>query len=298
MENSNKNSNSTKLARTVSANGLVLPVIGQGCWNIGDDPAKSTDEEASLRLGVSLGMNLIDTAEMYGDGASEELVGRAMRGIPRSEYMICTKVLPHNAGKERIFKSCDASLHRLRTDYIDLYLLHWRGDIPLEETVFCMEELVRTGKIRRWGVSNFDVADMEELMAVPGGENCAVDQVLYNLGSRGIEFDLLPWLKSRGIAVMAYCPLAQKGTLRRMSYDFEKNDVLRKVADKYGVTIWQIMLAFTIRGGGVMAIPKAANPAHVRENRAAADIVISAEDWALLDSVFWPPTSKMHLDIE
>ena len=145
MESNNINSNNTKLTRTVSANGLILPVVGQGCWNIGDDPKKSADEEASLRLGVSLGMNMIDTAEMYGDGASEELVGRAMRGVPRSEYMICTKVLPHNAGKRGILKSCDASLRRLRTDYIDLYLLHWRGDITLEETVFCMEELFRAG---------------------------------------------------------------------------------------------------------------------------------------------------------
>ncbi|MDR2650303.1 MAG: aldo/keto reductase [Clostridiales bacterium] len=284
--------------RTVSANGLPLPVLGQGGWHIGDDPRRESEETEALRLGVSLGAALIDTAEMYGDGRSEILIGKALKGSKREDYLLVSKVYPHNAGRGNIFNSCEASLKRLRVDYLDLYLLHWRGAIPLEETAACMEELVKAGKVRRWGVSNFDVADMEELWRVPNGKNCAVDQVLYHLGSRGIEFDLLPWLQERNVAVMAYCPLAQAGSLRRMNQNLSKDKTLAIIAQKYGISVMQLLLAFVLRQPDVIAIPKSGSPIHVRENVKTLDVDISSEDWAEIDRIFWPPTSKMHLDMD
>lgn len=288
----------TQAMRTVSANGLRLPAIGQGGWRLGDDPASAADEIAALRLGLTLGLTLIDTAEMYGNGNSERLIGRALQGVPRESYQLVSKVLPQNADERHIFQSCDHSLRRLQTDHLDLYLLHWRGAVPLQETVDCMETLVEAGKIRRWGVSNFDTPDMQALWQLPGGQNCAANQVLYNLGSRGIEFDLLPWLTAHGVAAMAYCPVAQAGALKRMHKDFYKDPTLAALAKKYGVTITQLLLAFTQKQPGVIAIPKSANPSHVRENAAVAALNVSADDWAKLDKIFWPPTAKMHLDIE
>ena len=284
--------------RTINANGLLLPALGQGGWNLNDTASKRESEMAALRRGIELGMNLIDTAEMYGDGRSEELIGEAIKGIPRGEVLLVSKVLPSNAGRKSIFSSCENSLKRLKTDYLDLYLLHWPGAIPLEETVFCMEELIRQGKIRRYGVSNFDVCDMEALMRVPGGENCAANQVLYHLGSRGIEFDLLPWLEAREMAAMAYCPLAQAGSLTRMNKPLLSDETLNAVAEKYDITVMQLLLAFTLKKANVMAIPKAGSVAHVEKNAAVADVQIAPADWAKIDAVFWPPTAKMHLDIE
>jgi diketogulonate reductase-like aldo/keto reductase len=284
--------------RTISANGFQIPVLGQGGWHIGDNPRKAENETAALRRGLELGLNLIDTAEMYGDGRSEILIGKALQGIKREEYLLVSKVYPHNAGGSNIFKSCDASLKRLQTDYLDIYLLHWRGSVPLEETVDCMEQLVRAGKIRRWGVSNFDVSDMEELWNIPSGKNCAVNQVLYHLGSRGIEYDLIPWTKERDIAVMAYCPLAQAGTLKRMRQDIPTDKTLASVAAQYEISVMQLLLAFTLRQTNICAIPKASSPSHVEENASVPEINISDEDWCRIDAVFWPPTSKMHLDME
>ena len=284
--------------RTVIANGLPLPALGQGGWRLGDDPAKATEETQALRLGLELGLTLIDTAEMYGDGLSETLIGNALRGVARDAVQLVSKVLPQNAGSKRIFNSCSESLRRLQTDYLDLYLLHWRGPVPLAETVDCMETLVRQGKIRRWGVSNFDTADMEELWRVPNGDRCAADQVLYNLGSRGIEFDLLPWLSAHGVAAMAYCPLAQAGKLTRMHRDFYKEQTLAALAAKYGVSVMQLLLAFTLKLPHVISIPKMGTAQHVRENAAVLALSVSAADWQALDAVFWPPTAKMHLDIE
>lgn len=283
--------------RRVMANGLALPALGQGSWNLGDDPVCEVAEIAALRRGLELGMNLIDTAEMYGDGRAERFIQKALIGVPRDDVVLVSKVYPHNAGRPQIFQSCDQSLQRLGTAYLDLYLLHWRGDVPLAETVECMESLVREGKIRRWGVSNFDVADMEALLAVPGGENCAVNQVLYHVGSRGIEFDLLPWLSEHNIAVMAYCPLAQGGRLTRLQ-DIVGDATLLAIAAQYDVTVFQVLLAFTLRQPQVLAIPKASSVAHVEANRAALDLEISAEDWVRVDAVFWPPTAKMHLDMD
>ena len=284
--------------RHVSANGLSLPAVGQGGWNIGDDPSKEADEISALRRGISLGLSLIDTAEMYGGGRSEMLIGKAAQGINRDEIILVSKVLPHNADRSGIFRSCQDSLSRLGTDYIDLYLLHWRGNVPLSETVECMEELVSSGRIRRWGVSNFDVSDMEELFSVPGGTNCAVDQVLYNISSRGIEYDLLPWLSEHKIAAMAYCPLAQAGTLKRMNKDILKDGTLLSAAEKYKISIFQLLLAFTLRNPGVISVPKSGSAEHTEENAAAAAIEISDNDWEQIDKVFWPPSSKMHLDME
>jgi len=284
--------------RTVNANGLALPALGQGGWYLGDSPAKAQAETEALLRGLDLGLTLIDTAEMYGSGRSERLIGNALKGRRREDYQLVSKVLPHNAGKRHIFQSCEDSLKRLRTDYLDLYLLHWRGPVPLRETVECMETLVRQGKIRRWGVSNFDTADMEELWRVPGGTKCAADQVLYNLGSRGIEFDLLPWLTGHSVAVMTYCPVAQAGALQRMHPDFFTSPALTAVAKKYGVTVIQLLLAFALKNPNVIAIPKSGNSKHTEQNAAVLGLRISDDDWALIDGEFWPPTAKMHLDIE
>ena len=283
---------------TVPANGLSFPVLGQGGWHIGEDLKKAENEMDALRLGLDLGLNLIDTAEMYGDGKSEELIGKALRGRKREEYLLVSKVYPHHAGKSNIFASCDATLKRLNTDYLDLYLLHWRGSIPLQETVECMERLVKSGKIRRWGVSNFDTSDMEELLSIPDGKNCAVDQVLYNLGSRGIEYDLIPCLKSHNVVAMAYCPLAQAGTLKRSQRDLRRDPVLVEIAEKYRISVMQLLLAFVLRQDNMVAIPKAGSPSHVRKNAEVLHISIADEDWRKIDKTFLPPTEKTPLGME
>jgi diketogulonate reductase-like aldo/keto reductase len=284
--------------RLILANGLSIPALGQGGWHIGDSGRQERDEGAALRRGIELGLNMIDTAEMYGDGRSETLIGKSLHGIRREEYLLVSKVYPHNAGRGNIFASCDASLRRLCADYLDLYLLHWRGSVPLAETVECMERLVSAGKIRRWGVSNFDVADMEELWNIPNGSNCAVDQALYNLGSRGIEYDLIPWLSARGVAVMAYCPLAQAGKLGRSRDDLLTNETLLSVTKKYNMSVIQLLLAFTLRQANLSAIPKAGSPRHVEENAAVSDICVSDDDWHRIDCAFRPPSAKTRLDIE
>ncbi|WP_019912540.1 aldo/keto reductase [Paenibacillus sp. HW567] len=273
--------------------GTSVPRLGQGTWNMGDSDASRTEEIAALRLGVELGLQLIDTAEMYGEGRSEELVGEAIRGI-RNEVFLVSKVYPHNAGKERLTRSCEASLKRLGTDYLDLYLLHWRGNVPLEETVEGMEQLVASGKIARWGVSNLDTEDMRELMHIPGGDHCATNQVLYHLGSRGIEHELLPWQRSHNIPVMAYSPLAQAGTLRK---GLAENETVQEIARNHGATPLQVMLAWSIREGNMIAIPKASTRRHVAENAAAAKIRLSNEECWRLDDAFPQPSWKVPLDM-
>lgn len=282
--------------RTVALpDGTRIPAIGQGTWYMGDDPARRATEVETLRTGAACGMTLIDTAEMYGEGAAETLVGAAIAPLERDELFLVSKVYPHNAGRDRIFDSCRASLERLGVETLDLYLLHWRGDVPLAETVACMEQLQADELIRRWGVSNFDVADMEELMAVPGGDACAVNQVLYHLGSRGIEFDLLPWQDAHGIPVMAYCPLAQGG---RLSAGLLRDEAVAAVASRHDATPAQVLLAFVIRSGTVVAIPKASTPAHARDNAAALELRLTDDDLALLDQRFPAPDRKMPLDME
>lgn len=267
--------------------GTELPAIGQGAWKIGDDPRRVREEENSLRMGLDLGMTVIDTAEMYGEGKSETLVGRAIAGR-RDDAFLVSKVYPHNASRTGIPAACERSLGRLRVERIDLYLLHWRGGIPLAETVNTFERLRQAGKIARWGVSNFDVVDMEELVALAAGRVCSTDQVLYNPQSRGIEFDLLPWSAKHGLPLMAYSPVGQGGSLLR-------NTALRAIAARYGKTPAQIALAWSIRSGHVLAIPKAATPTHVRENAEAASLSLTPADHAEIDRAFLPPRGKQPL---
>lgn len=271
--------------------GTEVPQIGQGTWNVGDDPGRRQEEIGALRTGLELGLTLIDTAEMYGEGRSESLVGEAVRGI-RDQAFLVSKVYPHNAGGAKLISSCEASLKRLGTDRLDLYLLHWRGSIPLEETVEGMEKLVRQGKILRWGVSNFDVADMEELLAL--SDRCAVNQVLYHLGSRGIDYDLLPWQRKKGIPAMAYSPLAQAGSLRR---GLMEHPAVAHVAAARGITPLQALLAWSMRDPDVIAIPKASSARHVEENAAAAQIELAPGELAALDEAFPPPSRKVPLDM-
>ncbi|MDR2513719.1 MAG: aldo/keto reductase [Christensenellaceae bacterium] len=280
--------------KTLDLGCLSLPVLGQGGWYMGDDPALESSEGSALRLGLEKGLSLIDTAEMYGSGRSESLIGRALEGIPRESYLLCSKVYPHNAGHAQIFKSCEASLRRLKTEFLDLYLLHWRGSVPLEETIECMEELVLRDRIRRWGVSNLDLGDMRELLSLPGGERCAVNQILYHLGSRGAEYDLLPYLRQNHIAAMAYCPLAQAGSLRR---GLVLNPAVGAVAKRHETTPFAVLLAFVLRQDWLVAIPKAGRIEHVLANAQAAELVLDEADLTLLDGAFPPPTRRQPLDI-
>ena len=274
--------------------GSNVPAIGQGTWFLGEDKVRYEQEKEGILAGIKEGMVLIDTAEMYGDGKAEELVGEIISEVGRSKLWIVSKVYPHNAGRTKIFKSCIESLRRLRTDYLDLYLLHWRGGIPLEETVACMEQLKKEGKIKHWGVSNFDTEDMKELWKIPMGKNCAVNQVLYHVASRGIEYELLPWMREHNVPLMAYCPLAQGGKLKNGLY---RNRVLMEIVKKHGVTVSQVLLAFAVRGGDTIAIPRSGNSAHVLENAEAAKLVLTNEDLMMIDQEFPAPKKKMYLDI-
>ena len=252
---------------------------------MGEDPRRRKQEIAALRAGIDLGMTLIDTAEMYGDGGAEALLGEALAGL-RDQVFLVSKVYPHNAGRGRIERACEASLQRLKTDRLDLYLLHWRGSVPLAETMEGMEALIRSGKIRRWGVSNFDRGDMDELFRA-GGERCATNQILYNVTERGPEFDLLPQLARRHIPAMAYSPIGQG--------ELPKSPALSAIAKRHGATPFQIALAWVLRDPMVIAIPKAGDVGHVNDNRRALDLALSAEDLAAIDADFAPPTRKTSL---
>lgn len=274
--------------------GTEVPAIGQGTWFLGERTGNRESEEETLRAGINAGMTLLDTAEMYGNGKAEELIGQAIKGYDRSRLFLVSKVYPYNAGRKNIFKSCMESMGRLNTGYLDLYLLHWRGGIPLKETVECMEQLKKEGKIRRWGVSNFDTDDMEELWSVPGGKNCAVNQVLYHVASRGIEYDLLPWMREHGVPVMAYCPLAQAGDLKRGLYE---SPVLSRIAEAHQCSISQVLLAFVIRGGDVIAIPRTGKKEHALDNAKAWEVELTEEEMAEIDRAFPAPARKVYLDI-
>ncbi|WP_407691976.1 aldo/keto reductase [Pseudomonas tructae] len=254
---------------------------------MGEDPDRQRAEVTALQHGIELGMSLIDSAEMYADGGAEKVVGKAIAGR-RDQVFLVSKVYPHNASFKGIPAACERSLKRLGTDHIDLYLLHWRGQYPLGETVEAFERLRSEGKIGRWGVSNFDVDDLRELYQVSA--ECAVNQVLYNPSQRGIEFDLLPWSQQRQLPTMAYCPLAQAGRLL-------KHPVLTEIAERHGATPAQVSLAWVIRQESVIAIPKAVDLEHVRLNAAAANLVLSSEDLRAIDRAFAPPTRKQHLSM-
>lgn len=293
MSENSKIRNSLSQRVVAFPDGSSVPVIGQGTWNMGEDQRMKAEEIKALRLGIELGMTLIDTAEMYANGGAETVVGEAIQGLRDQVYLV-SKVYPHNSGRNRIIKTCENSLKRLNTDYLDLYLLHWRGRIPLEETVEGMEKLKKEGKIRNWGVSNFDVDDMEELLNTQSGQNCLTNQVLYHLGSRGIEFDLLPWQRSHRMPIMAYSPVAQGGSLRKQLLT---DATVHAIAKDHEVTPMQIILAWCIRSNDVIAIPKAVQLEHVKENAAAASIQLTTEDLARLEKVFPAPQKKMPLDI-
>jgi diketogulonate reductase-like aldo/keto reductase len=268
--------------------GEAVPALGQGTWQIAEAASRRRQEIDALRLGIDLGMTLIDTAEMYGEGAAEELVSEAIAG-QRDRVFLVSKVYPHNASHAGVIQACERSLKRLGTDRLDLYLLHWRGSIPLEETVAGFEELRRAGKIRHWGVSNFDTDDMQELAEAAGGVNCAANQVLYNITRRGPEFDLLPWMAERGMPLMAYSPVEQ-GRLPR-------SGVLKTLAEKYAASPFQIALAWLLRHPGVIAIPKAGSPEHVRDNHRALDIKLTPDDLQAIDAEFRPPSRKRPLEM-
>jgi diketogulonate reductase-like aldo/keto reductase len=271
------------------SSGEAIPKLGQGTWYLGEDPNKFDNEIAALRLGLDLGLTLIDTAEMYGDGAAERLVGRAIQGR-RDEVFLVSKVLPQHATREGTLSACERSLKRLATDRIDLYLLHWRGLVPIAETIEAFEILMAAGRIRHWGVSNFDVNDMEDLAATRGGDAVVTDQVLYNLTRRGIEYDLLPWCRKFDLPIMAYSPIEQGRLLNHPG--------LREIADRHlGTTEAQIALAWVLRLDNVCAIPRTGSPVHVRENRAALDLRLTAQDLADLDRWFPPPNSKKPLEM-
>jgi diketogulonate reductase-like aldo/keto reductase len=268
--------------------GETVPALGQGTWQMAETASRRKQEIEALRLGVELGMTLVDTAEMYGEGASEELVAEALVG-QRDRLFLVSKVYPHNASRQGVVAACERSLRRLETDRLDLYLLHWRGSVPLEETVAGFEELRRSGKIRHWGVSNFDVDDMEELLRVPAGENCAANQVLYNVTRRGPEFDLISWMTKHRMPLMAYSPIEQ-GRLPR-------GGVLQRIGQKYGASSFQIALAWLLQKPDVIAIPKASSPDHVRDNHRALEIRLSPEDLDAIDAEFPPPRRKRPLEM-
>lgn len=276
------------MRKTTLPSGEAVPVLGQGTWYMGDEPRRRADEIATLREGLDLGMTLVDTAEMYGDGASEELVGEAIAGR-RDEVFLVSKVLPSNASRNGTIAACERSLRRLATDRIDLYLLHWRGRTPFADTIAAFEALQDAGKIRHWGVSNMDVADMKELLRAPGGDAVATNQVLYNLTRRGIEFDLLPQAQQRGLPLMAYSPIEQG----RLAHYPEVQDI----AERHGVTPAQVALAWVLRQQGVIAIPKASRPEHVRQNRAALELKLTPQDLAELDDAFEPPQGPEPLEM-
>ncbi|GAA0518491.1 hypothetical protein GCM10011581_22930 [Saccharopolyspora subtropica] len=268
--------------------GGELPVLGQGTWGMGERRGQRAAEVAALRHGLDLGLGLIDTAEMYGGGGAEEVVGQAIAGR-RDEVFLVSKVYPHNATRRGAIEACERSLRRLGTDHLDLYLLHWRGSTPLAETLDAFERLRTDGKIRHFGVSNFGPDDMEELFTSDLGRQTATNQVLYNLTRRGVEWDLLPWCRERGLPVMAYSPIEQGRLLGE--------PVLRRVAERHGVRPAQVAIAWVLARDGVCAIPKAATPEHVEQNRAALDLELTSADLAELDAGFPAPPHPVPLEV-
>ncbi|WP_429976551.1 aldo/keto reductase [Enterococcus sp. AZ051] len=278
------------MKRTLNKQSVLA--VGMGTWHMGDDSAKEKAEIDALQAGIKAGAAVIDTAEMYGEGNAETLVGKAIQPFTRGDLYLISKVYPWNASADELPKALDRSLARLGTDYLDLYLLHWRGDVPLAETVDALEAAKASGKIRAWGVSNFDVADMEELLRLENGDQCAANQVLYNLGARGIEYDLLPWQAEAEIPVIAYSPIAQGD---RLGHHFKNDEVLKELAEAKGCTIFQLLLAWTLRQPHVLAIPQTSDSLHMLQNIEATKIVFSKSELATIDARFPEPTKKQPL---
>jgi diketogulonate reductase-like aldo/keto reductase len=268
--------------------GIPVPALGQGTWNMGESPTKAAGEVRALQLGIDLGMTLIDTAEMYADGGSEKVVGKAIAGR-RDQVFLVSKVLPSNASRRGTIAACEASLRRLGVERLDLYLLHWRGRFALAETLEAFETLMRDGKIARWGVSNFDTDDMDELGELDGGGEVQTNQVLYNLSRRGIEYDLMPWSERHRVPVMAYSPIEQGRLLRHAA--------LMSVAQRHNATPAQIALAWVLRHPGVIAIPKTGSVAHLEENRASVAVDLDEADLVVLDREFAAPRRKQPLEM-
>lgn len=280
--------------------GSYIPRIGQGTWRMGEDDQKYEAEINGLRHGIEIGLNLIDTAEMYGEGKAENIVGNAIRGLDRTELYLVSKVYPQNADRRHIYSSLECSLKLMETDYLDLYLLHWREDADLAEMAWCMEDLKQQGKIRRWGVSNFDVEDMEDLWKVPDGNKCCINQILYNLGSRGIEYDLLQWQREKKVPFMAYSPVGQAGEL--VTQDGVSKAALMtdenvlEVARQHQCSIIQLLLAFVLHQEDMIAIPKAVGFQHIDENAAAPAITLTEKDLEQLSRSFPSPTKKIPME--
>ena len=281
------------------ADGERRPALGLGTWRLGESRARRAEEIAAVRLAIDIGYRVIDTAEMYGEGGAEEVVGEAVtgairEGLAREDLFVVSKAYPHNASRAGVVQACERSLRRLRLDRIDLYLLHWRGGEPLAQTIAGFEDLVGRGRIRRWGVSNFDLDDLAELQALPGGSACAANQVYYSLGRRGVEFDVLPWQQRMRMPLMAYCPIDQ-GALAARGAGAALHTALHSIARKHGATPAQVALAALMARPGVQAIPKAVREAHLRENWAAQRLALDADDLAALDRDFPPPKAKTPL---
>lgn len=280
--------------------GTLLPKLGQGTWRMGENDDNYEREINGLKHGISIGMNLIDSAEMYADGKAENIAGNAIKGWNRDDIYIVSKVYPKNACKQHIYSSLEKSLKLLCTDYLDIYLLHWREDADLSEVAYCMEDLKEKGKIKNWGVSNFDVCDMEALWKVPDGSKCSINQVLYNLGSRGIEFDLLQWQRERNVPFMAYSPVGQAGALTTQDgvskASLMSDSNVKKIASKHGISIVQLLLAFVLRYDDMIAIPKAVGFDHIEENALATKVRLSEEDLYTLNRSFPPPTEKIKME--
>lgn len=280
--------NDTQLPATILPNGEQVPRLGQGTWRMGENHRNASNEIDALCAGIDLGMHLIDTAEMYGEGGAEEIVASAIKGR-RDQVFLVSKVYPHNAGRVDAVKACERSLRRLNVDVIDLYLLHWRGSVPFADTIEAFEALVESGKIRQFGVSNFDVDDLEQWVSISGGEKLATNQVLYNLGRRWPEWQLLDWCEQKSVPVMAYTPLEPAAG--------QSNPVLDQIAVEHDASAAQIALAWVLRRQNVIAIPKAASVAHVEQNAAVFAIKLSDDELAALDKVWPAPDSPASIEM-
>ncbi|WP_426365157.1 aldo/keto reductase [Mammaliicoccus lentus] len=276
----------------VNIKDMSIEPVGLGTWKMGDDSNIHQEEIDAIQSAINQGANVIDTAEMYGDGASEELIGEAIQSYDREKLYIISKVHPENASRDKVLTSIDNSLKRLRTDYIDLYLLHWKSQYPLEETISAFEEAKNLGKIKEWGVSNFDTSDMKHLLSLPNGHECVANQVRYNIGDRGIEYDLKPFMRENNIALISYAPIARGDKLGK---NLTKSPVLLELSRKYEVDVFQILLAWNIRDGHTLAIPKSSNKLHIENNMGASNIHLTEEDIQKIDSEFPPPTTKEPL---
>ncbi|MBI0580656.1 aldo/keto reductase [Neobacillus cucumis] len=278
--------------KLVDIAGRKVSPLGIGTWNIGNDVQKEKMEVDAISLGLNEGIQVIDTAEMYGDGKSELLVGKTIKSFPRENLFLISKVLPENASRDKLPKSLDQTLMRLQVDQIDLYLLHWQGSVPIEETVMAMEEMKKIGKIKSWGVSNFDTNDLKKLFELPFGKNCTANQVKYNVADRGIEYDLIPFMKKNNLPLIAYSPIL-KGNLSDL--DHKKKAILNEIADHHQASIFQILLAWTIRDGNTISIPKSGNSQHMKENADSVNITLNEFELSKIDSVFSKPQSKQRL---